>query len=430
VHVRMFDPGNFTPHYVENLCNALTHMDLQVDLITSSPLFEQTSHSGSVRVENHFFKFTGGTGRPFFRRHAALRRFLKVLSYPLGLWRTWRALKSDPPGILHVHWSLVPLLDALLFRKLRSKGWCVVYSAHDVLSELDRPFRRWLFRRIFRETDAVIVHTRGLARTLRDDSGDVLPEVWEIPEGISTFPLSPDVDRSRARLVLGLESTGPLLLFFGIIKRYKGLEYLLRAWPRVLEEFPDARLLIAGEAMLSMSPFNRLISTLKIGDSIFLRLGYVPRSEAQYFFCAADAVVLPYVRISTSGVIPLAYRYARPVIATAAGALPEIVRDGQTGFLVPPCAEQPLAEAICRGFRNPEFLVSMGARARDWFERERSWDEIARQTATLYSSLAATKFSRLKLRRESGTSRTQSVADGSPLRENRSDCGQYRVEGR
>jgi len=128
-------------------------------------------------------------------------------------------------------------LDALLFCKLRSKGWCVVYTAHDVVSELERPFSRWLFRRIYRETDAVIVHTPGLARKLRDDSGDILREVREIPEGISTFPLSPHVDRSSARRVLGLESTGPLLLFFGLIKHYKGLEYLLRAWPRVLENF-------------------------------------------------------------------------------------------------------------------------------------------------------------------------------------------------
>lgn len=388
MHVRMFDPGNFTPHYVENLCDALTDLDLQVDLITSSPLFEQSHRDGSIRVENHFFKVTR---RRFFRRHAALRRCLKVLSYPLGLWRTWQALKSESPGILHVQWSLVPLLDALLFRNLRSNGWNVVYTAHDVVFELDRPLRRWLFRRMYRETDAVIVHTPGLARKLREDSGDVLPEVFEIPEGISKFPLSPDLDRTSARRVLGLDSTGPLLLFFGMIKRYKGLEYLLRAWPRVLEEFPNALLLIAGEAMLPMSVLDRLISTLKIRDSISLRLGYVPPSEAQYYFCAADAVVLPHVQISTSGVIPLAYRYGRPVIATSAGALPEIVREGETGFLVPPCAEQPLADAICRGFRNPECLVSMGERARDWFEKDRSWKEVARRTAALYNSLAERK---------------------------------------
>ena len=383
----MFDPGNFTPHYVENLCRALAGLDLRVDLITSSPLFEQASKIGPIVVENHFFKITEGAGRGFFRRHATLRRALKLLSYPVGLWRTWRALKLQPPGILHVQWALVPWLDAVLIRKLRSKGWRAVYTAHDVVSELDQPFRRWMFRRIYREVDAVIVHTPGLAKKLRDDSGDVLREVRDIPEGVSTFPLSPDLDQSGARRALGLDPTGPLLLFFGMIKRYKGLEYLLRAWPRVTQEFQNARLLIAGEAMLPMRPFHGLIRALKIEESVVLRVGYVPRSEAQYFFCAADAVVLPYLEISTSSIVPLAYRFARPVIATSTGGLPEIVRDGETGYLAPPASEAPLSEAICRGFRNPESLAGMGTRGRQWFETERGWDEVARQTAALYCSL-------------------------------------------
>jgi len=387
----MFDPGNFTPYYLENLSNALAGLGIEVELITSSPLFEDVNHHTSIRVSNHFFKLTASAGRAFLRRHATIRRVVKLLGYPFGLWRTWRALKHQPPGILHVQWSLVPWLDVLLIRKLRSKGWRVVYTAHEVVSELDQPFRRWLSGRIYREADAVIVHTAGLARKLRKSSGDVPREVREIPEGISTFPLSPGLDRQCARQILGLEPTGPLLLFFGLLKRYKGLEYLLRAWRLVVEEFPEARLLIAGETMLPMRPLERLIRNLNIGDSIVLRPGYVPQSQVQYLFCAADAVVLPYARISTSSVVPLAYRFARPVIASSAGALSELVRDGETGFLVPPCAEQPLAEAICRGFRDPGFLTSMGARAHDWFEKERNWDEIGRRTAALYGSLEARK---------------------------------------
>jgi D-inositol-3-phosphate glycosyltransferase len=146
-------------------------------------------------------------------------------------------------------------------------------------------------------------------------------------------------------------------------------------------------LLIAGEAMLPVRPFHRLIGTLKIEDTVVLRVGYVPRSEAQYFFCAADAVVLPYLQISTSSIVPLAYRYARPVIATSAGGLPEIVRDGETGYLVPPGSEALLSEAICRGFRDPESLAGMGAHGREWFESQRGWDEVALQTIALYCSV-------------------------------------------
>lgn len=387
MRVKMFDPGNFTPHYVENLSKGLVRLGIEVELITSSRLFEEAGQPDSIGVENYFFKITGGARRDFFRRHATLRRFVKALGYPLGLWRTWRALRVQPPGILHVQWSLVPSLDAVLLRKLRARGWHVVYTAHEVVSEIGRPFKRWLFGRIYREADAIVVHTPGLARKLRDWGGPGLGEVREIPEGISTFPLSPGVDQKRARAVLGLEPGGPVLLFFGLLKPNKGLGYLLRAWRRVVEEFPDARLLIAGEAMLPLRLIEGLIRELKIGDSVQLRPGYVPQSEVQYFFCAADAVVLPYVRITTSSVVPLAYRFACPVIATSAGALHELVRDGETGFLTPPGAEEPLAEAICRGFRDRELLERMGVRARDWFEKERAWDQVAVRTAALYRSL-------------------------------------------
>lgn len=384
----MFDPGNFTPHYVENLSIALVRLGIEVDLITSPRLFEEDGRPPDlIGVENYFFKITGGARRDFFLRHARLRRIAKALGYPLGLWRAWRALKVQPPGILHVQWSLLPLLDAVLIRKLRAKGWRVVYTAHEVVSEIGRPFKRSRFGRIYRQADAVVVHTPGLARKLHDWGGPGLGEIREIPEGISTFPLSPDVDQKRAREVLGLPPGPPVLLFFGLLKPNKGLDYLLRAWRRVVDEFPDARLLIAGEALLPLRSLEGLIRALKIGDSVALRPGYVPQPEVQYFFCAADAVVLPYVRISTSSVVPLAYRFARPVIATFAGALHELVREGETGFLTPPGAEQPLAEAICRGFRDRELLASMGARARHWFENERAWDQVAVRTAALYRSL-------------------------------------------
>src|SRR5260370_1609246 len=141
---------------------------------------------------------------------------------------------------------------------------------------------------MLRQTDAVVVHSGAMAQVLRDHSGEVVRQIHEIPQGVCMFSFSPDVDRGRARQILGLDSDAPMLLFFGMIKPYKGLEYLLRAWPGVLAEFPRSKLLIAGEPMLPFQPFERLIDNLKIRDSVVLKLGYVPSSQAQYFSCAAD----------------------------------------------------------------------------------------------------------------------------------------------
>jgi len=387
VHVVMFDPGNYTPHYVENLSRALVQSDVSVSLITSPGLFEESWKGLPFAVENLFFQAIGGSAKGFYQRHLILRRARKILSYPAGLWRSWRVLKDRSPGILHVQWALLPFLDAVLIRKLRSRGWRIVYTAHDVDFELSGPIHRWSYRSIYREADAVIVHSTTLRQQLCQANGDVLREVRAIPEGIATFPFSPELDRTTARSRLGLHSHGPVLLFFGYIKPYKGLEYLLQAWARVIRSYPDARLVIAGEGLCSMRPVYHLVDSLNLRGSLVLQIGYIPRSDAQYCFCAADAVVLPYTRIATSSVVPLAYQFARPVIATSVGGLPEIVRDNQTGFLVPPRAEEALADAICRAFCDRERLASMGAYARRWFETERRWDQVARQTTDLYTSL-------------------------------------------
>ena len=209
----MVDPGNYTPHYVEGLCTALGVLGVHVELITSPPLFEDVEHKRSFSTQELFFPSVRGARREFLRRHASLRQALKALSYPLGLWRTWKALKSRPPGILHVQWALIPALDAVLLRKLRSRGWRVVYTAHDVITDLSHPRRRRQWRRMFRHTDAVVVHTAGLEQVLRNHCEDVIRKIQEIPQGVSNFSLSPDVDRGRARQILGLDSDAPLLLF-------------------------------------------------------------------------------------------------------------------------------------------------------------------------------------------------------------------------
>lgn len=391
MRVKMFDPGNFTPYYVENLCNALAALGMEVDLITSAPLFEQTRHERCFPVEEHFFKWIEQSA--FLRRRALTRRILKVFSYPAGLWRTWRALRTEPAGIFHVQWALVPLFDVALIRKLRSRGWRIVYTAHEVNSELGGPLRRWLYGRIYRLADVVIVHTPALAAKLRNHSGGYLKDIRTVPEGVSTFPFSPNLDRTSAQRSVGLECTGPVLLFFGLIKRYKGLDYLLRAWPRVVSEFPNARLLIVGEAMLPARTIREWIRKQNIADSVILRLGYVPSEEAQFYFRATDAVVLPYIRISTSSIVPTAYRFERPVIATSVGGLPELVEDGETGFVVPPCDSGQLAEAICRGLRDPHRLAAMGVRGRAWFNATRRWDDVARQTMAAYTCTASDSHS-------------------------------------
>ena len=380
MQVVMMDPGNFTPHYVANLCAALEEQDCQVELVTWAPYFEAVPQPGAYKVSCRFFRLASerlGRSR-LLRRQAWLRKSIKALSYPAGLWRTWRALKDRPPGVLHVQWALLPLLDILLFSALRRRGWRIVYTAHEVFPE------NWTFRRLVQAADAVIAHTAGLARKVVDGSGVAPEKVHVITHGNLGVFRAPDVNPSEARRVLGLSPEGPLLLFYGLIRPYKGLQYLLEAIPLVRQEFPQAHLLIAGQPMQRFSGYQKLIDGLGIAGSVTLRLQYVPLAEVHYYFCAAGLVVLPYVRCSLSGILTMAFGYARPVVATSVGGLPEAIEEGQTGYIVPPRSPEALAQAICRGLRQPALLEQMGREGRRWQQEVCSWSRVARQTRQLY----------------------------------------------
>lgn len=379
--VVMADPGNFTPHYVANLCCALEQQECEVELITSAPYFEPLPQVGNYSVRFWFFRLASerlGSCR-VLRRQAWLRKSIKALSYSAGLWRTWKALKDRLPGVLHLQWALIPALDLLLIKALRSKGWRVVYTAHDGLPEGSR------LKKVAQAVDAVIVHTPGLAQEAVAGSGISPQKVHAIPQGTLGVFQRQDVSAPEARRVLGIEAPGPLLLFFGLIKPYKGLQYLLQAMPRVRQEFPSAHLLIAGEPMQRVAAYQKLIDALGIGNSVSLRLRYVPLAEVHYYFCAADLVVLPYARCSLSGVLTMAFSYARPVVVTSVGGLPEAVEEGRTGFIVPPRSPEALAQAICRGLRQPALLQQMGLEGRQRQEELCSWSRVAFQTCQLYA---------------------------------------------
>lgn len=385
----MFDPGNFTPHYVINLCHALSEQGVDVSLITSVPYFERLPHTGRYPNHNLFFRtFASRLGRSrLLRRHPRLRYVLKGLSYPIGLWRTWRELKDRPPAILHAQWALLPVLDTLLFTALKKRGWRIVYTAHDLLPQTASRMNKWQFRRLYQLADVLIVHAEAPADKLTRTAGVPREKIQVVKHGNLGVFCAADLEPAEARHALDLDADGPLLLFFGLIKPYKGLEYLLQAMPLVLRGSPRVRLLIAGEPMESFARYQKLIARLGIGGAVVLRLGYVPLQQLPVYFCAADLVVLPHVHTAMSGVLRFAFGYARPVVVTSVGGLPEAVEDGHTGFVVPPRSPKALAEAIGRGLRDPARLIEMGREARRIRREHYSWDKVARRTIELYEAL-------------------------------------------
>jgi glycosyltransferase involved in cell wall biosynthesis len=165
------------------------------------------------------------------------------------------------------------------------------------------------------------------------------------------------VSKMNARKELGIGNSESVILFFGFIRKYKGLDILLDAM-RVLKENPNSeirnsKLLVAGEFYEDEKPYHEQIDKLGIRDSVILRTDFIPDSQVKYYLCAADAVVQPYRSATQSGVTPLAYYFEKPMIVTNVGGLPSLVPHEKAGLVAEPNAES-LASAIQRFYQLGE----------------------------------------------------------------------------
>lgn len=180
------------------------------------------------------------------------------------------------------------------------------------------------------------------------------------PKVFSPHPLydnfGPAVTKPEAYEHLGLEISTEYILFFGFIRDYKGLDWLLQAMadPRVKEL--NMRLVVAGEFYNNAQQYLTLITELGIADRIILKTNFIPDNEVRYYFCAADMVVQPYKHATQSGVTQICYHFDRPMLVTNVGGLPEIVPDGKVGYVVEP-NPTAIADALVDFYQNHREFV-------------------------------------------------------------------------
>ena len=385
----MFDPGCFIPYYVDSLCRSLAALGARVRVVTSPPLFEAVESDGSYEVDRFFFPFLRGIVRDTVRHHARIRQALKGLSYPLGLFRTWRALRSGAPGVFHLQWAPFPLLDRLLVGALKARGWRVVFTQHDQLPAASRRARRRHHVELLRLSDTVIVHTLNQHDELASAVPDLIDRIHVIAHGGTRSALPTADVRARCRARLGVESDRPVILFFGLIKPYKGLDRLVAAMASVVAEHPRTLLLVAGEPLMPLDEIERQIDELGLRQNVSMRLGFVPSHDVPVYLGAADLLVTPYLSIGASGVLVMAQEHGLPAVVTRVGGLPEFVEPDDCGFVVPADDFVALADAIRRALLDRTALAQMGERAWRRIARDSAWSDVAERTLAVYETPAA-----------------------------------------
>jgi glycosyltransferase involved in cell wall biosynthesis len=305
-----------------------------------------------------------------------LRQPLRQAGMCRGLARTIRGVD---PHVLHVQQG--HLWFNLLLPWLRRR-YPTIVTIHDLRPHLGDELSKKTPQRVmniaFRSADRLIVHADVVKQAVVAELGLASSDVDVIP---LTVPELIPIATERSP-----ESTPePRVLFFGRIWPYKGLEYLIRAEPRITEVVPDTRIVIAGTG----EDIGRYTAEMTHPDRFDLHNDFVTNDELAGLLDDAAVVVAPYVDATQSGVIPLAYAAARPVVATDVGGLPEMVEHGVTGFVIPPRDAAALADAVLRILKDPQLWHAMSAAAHSRAVVDWSPARLAAQTIDSYERLQA-----------------------------------------
>jgi glycosyltransferase involved in cell wall biosynthesis len=369
VHVALVDPAATTPPYDHELAGALARRGHTVDLLTSPFPFGPVPAPDGYRRDEVFLPVSGRILRRNPRSRA--RFVLKGIEYLPSVGRLRRRIGQLEPDVVHVQWLPLPRFDLRWLRRLAAAR-PTVFTAHHALPRDDGAVSETRLR-VYETVARVVVHSR---RALDELAALGVPRARLVHIPHPVF---------RASACGRPEPpSGETLLFFGLLRAYKGLDVLVRA----LALLPDARLVVAGDPLDPVEPLRRLAEEVGVAGRIEWRLGFLPEAEVDELMRAASLVVLPYRRTDASGALATAIGHGRPAVVSDVGSLGETVNDFGAGEVVPPGDHQALAAACARLLGDRERLAAAyrGALA----AREvLTWDAAAEAHERLYEAVLA-----------------------------------------
>jgi|GEM_PF-66702 len=333
----------------------------------------------------------GCVGHRVLRRLLEARVRLSTLPHmqsldPLGLvtvLKVRRFLRRWKPEVVHFN-------ESYDFRCLLLMALCpgprFVTTVHDPLPHAGEKislhrFKHWVRDQIRRRSHGLVVYGENLRAVLAEYSG--LPEarIHAVPHGEFRYYAAFDGAAPPEQ-----PEGEPRVLFFGRWEEYKGLDVLIDAEPMITARVPQARIVLAGEGRLTL---DQLRPRMAHPDRFEIRNHAIPDEQVPALFLSSDVVVLPYREANQSGPLHIAGTFARPAVVTRVGAMPEVVRDGETGLLVPPDDPGALAEAVCRLLENPAEARRMGQAAQEHLAASESMEATAAALVEVYQKVTS-----------------------------------------
>jgi glycosyltransferase involved in cell wall biosynthesis len=356
--------------------------NVEVDFISFKRIYPEFLYPGGTKDPNKKFDY-----QTYSNVHER-----SIITYYNPFSWAWAGLSSKSK-ILHVQWwttVLAPMFfTSMLFAKLRRKK--IIMTVHNVVGHESSWVDRLVSRIIFKFPDYFILHSENsivqFNKFVNAKSEKVRPDrIFKIPHGILDMYKDNSISREDARLKLGIKQDAPVILCFGNIREYKGVDIMIEAFAMIKQKMPNTILIIAGKSWIDWTPNQALIDKHKLKDSIITYLDYVPSNEVSYYFRASDVVALPYKHFdSQSGPGNIALAFHTPLVVTDQGGLPDLLKNKE--FVIKTNDVDALAQKTIKILKDKKLADSLSRDAEDLC-KEFSWESVAKKTAELYDHVS------------------------------------------
>jgi glycosyltransferase involved in cell wall biosynthesis len=369
----LFDPG-MVPDYTYELATGLSEANISTKVYSGSDF-------GGKELKfvnfNYYSKFINVN----FFQNTLVQKIIKIYLYIFFLFYFLARIRKERPDVVHLQWIRIPLIDTLVLNQFRKHTKVVLTLHNTTLNHGDHSgfiskILSYGFKGSLEKMSQIIVHTDFSKQKLLNEFPEFSNKVEVIPHGLLKFPST-----TKKKIIDHDFSGSNVLLFFGNINKYKGLDLLIEAIKYLREE--DLTLLIVGRPQISLGPLKDLSEELKVSDKIVWYPHFVKEENVSEIFHHAHVVVLPHRNIDQSGVLATAVFYEKPIIASNIGGFREVIENNKHGYLFENGNPKDLSKKISSFIRDKKFEV-FSEEMRNLKQSWKSWDAIASDHLTLY----------------------------------------------
>lgn len=387
LNIKIVDMLCITPYYDKYLLEALLKRNKNIEFVCIS-----------FHREPKYFKNNNILNRPGLLdivaklniKNNSLRQGLKIIEFLINITAFRIKCYLKKPDIVHFQWLTLltkSSLEKWLIQSLKRQKIKIVYTVHDLVPHDTGEEHLKKFCEIYNLVDLLICHTRDTKQKLAEKCNVPMDKINIIPHGPLFHDSNEGLDQKAAKALLKIPNDCVTVLLFGLIRPYKGTEFLLDVWKKVSESRDNVLLLLAGNGDQEyLSHLDAYIKRLNLSHKVQTVYKHIPVEELPIYHKAADILVYPYKSIYQSGALLTGMTYGKAIVATEVGGFKETIQHEINGVLVTYGEEEELLRALLRLIDEPETRQQLGNNALDTIKESYSWDLIADKTLDCYAS--------------------------------------------